>query len=56
MLRRSGIGTSGRLRQRGVSDLIYNVLIDYRNSGKKYIDVIVDYPTNNSSTYGKTDL
>lgn len=37
------------------SNSIYNVLIQYRNSGKKYIDVVVDYPTNNSSTYGQTD-
>ncbi|HEY4935434.1 MAG TPA: RHS repeat-associated core domain-containing protein [Puia sp.] len=34
---------------------IYNVLINYRNAGKKYIDVIVDYPNNNTSTYGHTD-
>ena len=37
------------------SNSIYYVLKEYRNSGKKYIDVVVDYPTNSSTTYGETD-
>ena len=37
------------------SSSIYNVLIRYRSSGRKYIDVVIDYPTTNSTTYGHTD-
>lgn len=33
-----------------VSSELFNVLIENRNASKKYIDVVVDYPTNNSST------
>ncbi|PZR07136.1 MAG: hypothetical protein DI539_23990, partial [Flavobacterium psychrophilum] len=36
------------------SNGIYNVLINYRNAGKKFIDVVIDYPNNNSSTNGGT--
>lgn len=38
-----------------VSGELHNVLVEIRNSGQKYIDVKVDYPTNKSSTYGHTD-
>jgi hypothetical protein len=33
---------------------IYDVIINYRNGGNKYIDVIVAYLNNNTSTDGGT--
>jgi len=34
---------------------IFDDMIDYRNDGATSIDIVIDYPSNNSSTYGGTD-
>jgi hypothetical protein len=38
-----------------VTNALYDDIINYRNQGVTSIPVIVEYPDNNSSTYGETD-